>query len=1042
MSRPEDQRFGRLLRAQRVAAGLSQEELAERAQLSRRTITNLERGVTTPYRETVVRLADALELTESDRAELENAVQRARTPVAITLGEAVASGSPITAGVDPLVATKLTIPPARSTLIPRPHLLERLQVGLRGALTLLSAPAGSGKTTLLSAWRATPEGQVTPLAWVALDEEDNDPRRFWRYVLTALDSAVPGAGTAPLEVLQSSDAPSLEAVLTALVNGLAEQRKDVVLILDDYHVIEADAIHRMLTHLLEHPPSCLHVVLATRADPLLPLARLRARGSVTELRAADLRFTVDDTGAFLNTVMGVSLSSEEVAALATRTEGWVAGLQLAGLSLQGRSAEDTARFIAEFTGSHRYIVDYLLDEVLLRQPEEVQRFLLHTCILGRLCAPLCAALLEGEDPPDERIAAKPETGIAGSQEMLEWLERHNLFLIALDDERRWYRYHYLFADAVRQRQRNNAAIPEASVLHRRASGWFAQQDLVDEAITHALAGGDFDAAAALLPRATRRMGPHGTLQGLSAWHAALPEALLRARPQLALGYAWILLDFRDFRRAKEYLHHADVALQTSQEAYPAHEREAIHAAIAADRALIAVLQGDAAGAMVQAQAVLSGLEDAGGRTRSGTGAAARSITGIALGLAHLSRGAMSEAVEAFREVAGANHAPHQALLPFLATVGEACAHRLAGNLDLARSTYERALPWSVESAQTSVLAGSLHTGVADILRERNELDAARERAAQGISLMPEAGATGAERWIEWQVCNLLVLARIKQAQGDLDGALTDVHEAQHHLAGSGDSTIAAILAAFQAQLHLTQGNLDPAVRWLRSAAGQVRLRIGLTPPVFGYLTEYLELTPIQVLIAQGRAGRDPTAIHRALALLGQLQEKAGWLEMVWLRSKALVLEALAHQALGEMSAARSVLDNALVLAEPGRWVRLFLDEGSPIADLLRERRTNGTTSTFAAVVLAALESRPDRDIPTTMREQDGTSLSPPLTEPLTPRERDVLRLLAAGQSNPEIARSLSVELNTVKTHVKSLYGKLDVHSRMDAVRRARELALL
>jgi LuxR family maltose regulon positive regulatory protein len=1009
-----------------VAAGLSQEELAERAHLSRRTITNLERGATTPYRETVALLADALELTEADRAELAGAVHRAR---GVSPG-----GSPVVdpAGVDALVATKLAIPPARAALILRPQLAARLQAGVRGPLTLLSAPAGSGKTTLLGTWANQHRAHI---AWVSLDEGDNNPRRFWHYVLTALDGAAPGVAAAALALLQPVDAPSLDAVLTALVNGLAERGEDVVLVLDDYHRIEAEPIHRLLTTLLEQRPPCLHLLLATRADPPLPLPRLRVRREVTEIRAADLRFTGEEAAAFLRTVMGLALAPDEVAALEERTEGWVAGLQLAGLSLQGRPPEEAAAFVADFTGSHRYVVDYLLDEVLLHQPEEVQRFLLHTCILGRLCAPLCATLLQGDHPPAERIAA--------GQDTLEWLERHNLFLVALDDERRWYRYHHLFADALRQRQGGHAGIPSAPVLHRRAGAWFAQQDLVEEAITHALAGGDFEAAADLLPRATRAVGHRGTLHGLAAWHQALPEAMLRARPQMALGYAWILLDFRDLQRAEEYLRHAEVALPMSPEAYPADERETMQAAIDADRALISVLRGDADVAIVQAQAVLAGLDDAGSGTGSVSGVAARSIALIALGLAHLSRGTASESIEAFREVAAANHAPYQAVLPFLAAVGEACAHRLAGDLDLARSTYERAIPWSVEYSHTSLLAGSLYTGLADILRERNELEAARERAAQGIGLMPESGAAGTERWIEWQVCNLLVLARIKQAQGDLDGALAAVHEAQEQLAGFGATAFIAILGAFEAQLQVARGDVDAAVRWLRRAEEwQAPLHFGPIPQVFVYLAEHLEIAPVQVLIAEGRASGDPAPIHRALVLLDQLRNTVERSDVVWLRARALVLQALARQALGETPAALLALDEALALAGPGGHLRLFLDEGPALTELLRDRSTHGTNPEYAAAVLAALESRPARDAPRAGRLQGGEALSASLPEPLTEREREVLRLLAAGQSNAEIARTLYVEVNTVKTHLKRLYGKLGVHSRVQAVRRARELGVL
>jgi LuxR family maltose regulon positive regulatory protein len=376
-------------------------------------------------------------------------------------------------------------------------------------------------------------------------------------------------------------------------------------------------------------------------------------------------------------------------------------------------------------------------------------------------------------------------------------------------------------------------------------------------------------------------------------------------------------------------------------------------------------------------------------------------------------------------------------------VGEACAHRLAGHLDLARSTLERAIPWSVEYSQTSLLAGSLHTGLADILRERNELDAALERATQGISLMPELGAAGTERWIEWQVCNLLVLARIKQAQGDLEGALAAVRERQERLADVRPGSWSVVLAAFEAQLHLARGDVDSAVRWLRGlGAGEGSLRVGVTPQVVVYLGEHLEIAPVQVLIAQGAASGDAAALHRALALLDRLQKKAERSELVWLQAKALVLTALARRALGEVEAARSALDQALALAQPGGHMRLFLDEGPAMADLLRERRADSMTSDYAAALLVALENRPERGRGKAARLHGGEALRAALPEPLTERESEVLRLLAVGQSNPEIARTLYLEVNTIKTHLKRLYGKLGVHNRVQAVLRARQLGIL
>jgi LuxR family maltose regulon positive regulatory protein len=1018
MDATERRPFGALLRAYRVAAGLSQEELAERAHLSQRTISDLERGVTTaPYRDTVAQLADALELVASDRAALEDAVRRARASLAM-------DQEPGRAPVDPLLATKLAIPPVRLTLVPRPRLITRLVAGLQGPLTLLSAPAGSGKTTLLSAWRATSEGQKLPVAWVSLDKGDNDPTRFWRYVLTALDRSVPGAGASALALLRPSAEPSLEAVLTTLLNALSALARDIVLILDDYHVIEAELIHRTLGFLIEHLPPCLHLLLATRADPPLPLARLRGRGDVTELRAADLRFNAEEAAAFLQQIMGLSLSADEVVALEARTEGWIAGLQLAALSLQGRPTEDAATFIAAFTGSHRHVVDYLMDEVLLRQPEVVQSFLAHTCILERLCAPLCAAVIDGDDP------SKAES-IAANQEMLEALERNNLFLIPLDDERHWYRYHHLFADTLRRLPLVQVTIPDASVLHRRAGVWFEQHGLLHEAIGHTLAAGAHEHAADLIGRAARTLGARGEIQTISTWLRALPETTLRARPQLSVMYAWLLVDMRDPHGAEQYLQYTEEALTSAG----TEEARYLRAVIAAGRAIVKVTTGDASLAIPQAQAALDGLDT--------TDVRARSIAAIALGLAYFSQGAANEAAEAFRHVAVVNRATNYPLFMVLAFVGEACARRAAGALGPARATYEQAMAWSAELSHPPLLVGSLYTGLADILRERNELDVALDRATHGISLATDLGAVRAERWIEWHVCDLLVLARIKQAQGNLGGALTVVHEAQEKLKRFGAISFAAVLAAFEAQLHLAQGDLDSAVQWLRSVeAHEAPLRFGLTPQFFVYAYEHLEIAPIQVLIAQGRASRDPAPVRRALRLLGQLREKTERSDLAWLQIKTLALQALAYDILGELAPALAALEQALALAEPEGYVRVFVDEGRPMAALLRQCHAHGPLPLFVASLLAAFDGQGPGSTAQPSVLAPTSASSPAVAEPLTERELDVLRLLAAGRSNPEIARTLYVEVNTVKTHVKSLYGKLGVHSRVQAVQRAQELGLL
>jgi LuxR family maltose regulon positive regulatory protein len=457
--------------------------------------------------------------------------------------------------------------------------------------------------------------------------------------------------------------------------------------------------------------------------------------------------------------------------------------------------------------------------------------------------------------------------------------------------------------------------------------------------------------------------------------------------------------------------------------------------IGAGRAVISVMQGDTARAIPQAQAALDGLADSDLR--------ARSIAGIALGLAHLSQEAASQAAEAFRGVAAVNRAMHFGLFMMLAAVGEACAHRMAGALDTANATYEQGIEWCTAHAHPFLLEGSLYTGLADVLRERHELEAALDRATYGIRRSTELGAAQAERWIEWHVCNMLVLARIRQAQGELAGALASVHEAQDMLKSLGASAFVAILAAFEAQIHLAQGDVAAAVRWLRSVeAHAAPPRFGLTPQFFVYATEHLEIAPVQVLIAQGRATGDPASLRLALARLDELRVKAERSDLAWLHSKTLALQALAYQALGEMAPALAALDQALTLAQAERYIHLFVDEGPPMADLLRRLRTHGTAPEHLAAVLAALDTRPPEDALPAPGRRAGEPLTHPLTEALTERELDVLRLMAAGQSNPEIAHALCVEVNTVKTHVKSLFGKLGVHSRMHAARRAQELGLL
>jgi LuxR family maltose regulon positive regulatory protein len=523
----EGSAFGELLRRHRLEAGLSQEALAERARMSARGVGDLERGVRRcPYPNTITRLATALELNASERAALQQAGRRVRKvrPRKTTSADAVSNGSPATG--NELLVSKITPSVPRASLVSRPRLLEQMDAGLQDPLTLIAAPAGSGKTTLLGAWCATLRNRDVRVAWISLDAGDNDPSRFWRYVLAALERSIPGVSEEAMGLLEPPRPADIETVLTALLNALTAFPGDVALILEDYHLITAGVVHESVAYLLEHLPPQTHLVLATRTDPPLPLARLRAGGMVTELRTADLRFTIEEAATFLIEIMGLSLDDEEFGVLEQRTEGWIAGMQLAALSLYGRSADEVSAFIAAFSGSHRHVVDYLTDEVLARCSEPVQDFLLRTSILDRMNASVCAFLMYGETT---------EAGVRATQELLEELESSNLFVLPLDDHREWYRYHQLFADAMRHRLRHRR--PDlVSGLHERASDWFENRELVHEAIGHAVQAGAFELAARLIERVAPKLHASAARLTVEGWLAALsPEAVETRRliPQRA-----------------------------------------------------------------------------------------------------------------------------------------------------------------------------------------------------------------------------------------------------------------------------------------------------------------------------------------------------------------------------------------------------------------------------------------------------------------------------------------------------------------------------
>jgi LuxR family maltose regulon positive regulatory protein len=888
----------------------------------------------------------------------------------------------------PLLETKLQVPRRRRSLIARPRLGEALSRGTESALTLVSAPAGFGKTTVLAQWLAGAPPDGRSVAWLAIDQRDNDPTLFWTYLVAALDTAAPGVGAVALSLLQPPQ-PPIDTILTTLLNDLHARPGDVVLVLDDYHLVDARDVQDGMTFLLDHLPPQLHLVIAGRADPPLPLARLRARGELVEIRAADLRFTPDEAAAYLNGAMGLALTAPDVAALAGRTEGWIAALQLAALSMQGR--DDIAGFIAGFAGDDRYIVDYLAEEVLARQPEPVRRFLRRTSVLNRLSGPLCDAVT-GQDGGRLRLAA---------------LERANLFLVPLDDRRRWYRYHQLFADVLQAHLQDDEPdiVPE---LHRRASAWHEQNGEWSEAIRHAMAGQDLGRAADLVELAipaTRRGRQEATLR---RWLEALPDELIRVRPVLSNGYAGTLLVSGEVDGVEARLRDAESWLGApapSGAMVVADEDEfrRLPGAVAVHRAGLAQMLGDVATTMAHARRALGlvGEDDHVGR---GSAAAV-------LGLAHWTRGDLAEAHRRYAEAMASLEKAG-----YLADV-VGCAMVLAdvrfaqGRLREAMSTCEWGLQFATGRGPIALRgAADMHVGLSERHADRNELDAAAAHLAAARELGEHAGLP------RNRYRSRVAMARLRQAGGDLVGAVDLLDEAERLYTSDFFPDVAPV-PAVRARVWLAQGRSGVALAWARQRGLSVADDLS-------YLREFEHITLARALLAQ-RSLQEATRLLERLLPAAEEGARAGSVIEI------LVLQALAHQAQGDIPAALAALRRAVALAEPDGWVRIFVDEGPPMASLLRAVAKQGIAPSRVRRLLAAVENSAGR----TRIDQD-------LIEPLSDRELDVLRLLGTDLDGPGIARHLSVSLHTVRSHTKHIYTKLGVNNRRAAVRRAEELDLM
>jgi len=912
----------------------------------------------------------------------------------------------------PILATKLFIPPHRPKVVLRPRLIERLNAGLTAGsrLTLISAAAGFGKTTLVSEWLA---GCERPIAWLSLDEEDNDPIRFLAYLVAALQTLTLNAsegtaanvGAGVLAALQSAQPPQLEPMLTALLNEIARVPDDFILVLDDYHVIDAKpvdastSVDQAITFLLEHLPPQMHLVMATREDPHLPLARLRARGQLSELRAADLRFTPEEAGAFLNQMMNLNLSVENIAALETRTEGWIAGLQLAALSIQGRS--DSASFIQAFTGSHRFVLDYLVEEVLQRQPARVRSFLLQTAILDRLSGSVCDAV----------CSLGTSTGREDGRAMLETLERSNLFVFPLDDKRQWYRYHHLFADVLRARLTEEQP-DQVSGLHRRASLWYEQNGLPSDAIHHALAAKDFERAAGLIELAWPTMDISYQSAAWLGWVKSLPDKLIRARPVLSVGYAWALLDGGELEACESRLQDAERWLETPSNEMIVVDKElfqSLPATIATARAYRALALGDIPGTVQYARQALD-LAPEQDQIR-------RIQATSLLGLAQYTSGDL--------EAAGQSLAGFQANLRKAGEIQTATGitfilaniKMAQGRLHEAVSAYQQALQLAASQGEPMPIGtADLYRGLGELYCEKGDLETAAQLLLTGKKLGEQALLPG------WQHRLCVAEARIKEVQGDMDGAIDLLNEAERLYIRSPLPDVRPI-AALKARVWIRQGKLAEALEWARerSLSGEDDL---------SYLKEFEHITLARLFIARYKNDRSDASDRAALRLLDRLLQAAEGGGRMGSAIEILLLQAVAHQAQGHIQFALTPLERALALAGPEGYVQIFVDEGLPMEALLREAAQSGADPSYVSQLRAAL-AKPEGRKPTAQL----------LVEPLSERELEVLKLLRTELSGPEIARELIVSLNTLRTHTKNIFNKLGVNNRRAAVRQAEELDL-
>jgi len=911
-----------------------------------------------------------------------------------------------------ILQTKLYVPHSQADLVARPRLLDRLDQPRR--LTLVSAPAGFGKTTLVAAWAsarptlAPPTGRV---AWLSLDAADDDPNRFWSYVIAALQAALQAGpstvGQASLAMLHAPQPPPAETVLAELINELAALADPLVLVLDDYHQITSPAIQESLAFLLAHLPPQVRLILLTRSDPPLPLARMRAQGQLAELRAADLRFTTSEAAAFLNQVMGLDLAASDVAALEARTEGWAAGLQLAALSLQGRA--DAAGFIADFAGSHHYIVDYLSEEVLGRQPADVHAFLLHTCILERMNGPLCDAVRSGESAPAGMFRKAAGSDRGDGQAMLERLERANLFIVRLDEDRYWYRYHHLLAQFLRNRLQQ--AEPDlAPLLYRRAAAWCEHNGLLEESLAYWVHAQDLEHAARLIEDKGAELLAIGEMTALRRWVTLLPLEFVRRRPRLCVLFAWTLLLHWDLEDAETWIHSVQECL-SSQAASTQTDEVAGH--VAAIQAYIAGIEGNDRRASDLCHRALELLP--------ASSTFLHALIAYLLGTIHLRDGDLEgarTAIEKAGRISQAGGMLHIAV-PALTTLG--IVHKIQGKLPLAYESYQKAMQVSMQGRREPPPAAAMaNTSLAELLYEWNDLEAADRHLAQGLAQSKQWGNT------EDLINNAVARARVCRARGDWPGAWDVLNQAKDE--GPQSQLKSGPILLTQVRFYLDQGDLD--------AAEQLIQRYGIgAKDMFNFNTMGEQVVAARLRLKQGRWDQVTRLLERLRAFAQRSTLTGPLIEI-------LRLQALAAWGQTQPAQALALLQSALILAEPSGWIRSFVDEGPAMLGLLlawqRWTERDNRLQSYVTRLVAAFPRAPVEESAAEPRRVGADAL----IEPLSERELEVLRLLAEGKSNREIGEALYIAIGTVKKHLSNIFGKLGTQNRTECAARARELGLL